>query len=80
MAQSKARKLPEPISEQDCAPSMCEACGAEFVCRATLKNCWCAEVELAEETRRILRERYARCLCRECLERFARDDEESEIR
>ena len=53
--------------------SVCEACGGEFVCGAKSKcECWCGEVKLKDEARRFLSERYARCLCRECLERFAR--------
>ena len=54
-------------------PSVCEACGGEFVCGASLAGCWCAEVELSEEVRGELRARYRDCLCRGCLERFAAD-------
>lgn len=52
-------------------PSVCEACGGEFVCGAPLAGCWCAEVELSEAVRAELRARYRGCLCRGCLERFA---------
>lgn len=52
-------------------PSVCEACGDEFVCGASLAGCWCAEVELTEAVRAELRARYKGCLCRACLERFA---------
>ena len=54
-------------------PSVCEACGGEFVCGASLAGCWCAEVELSGEARAGLRARYRNCLCRGCLERFAAD-------
>ena len=52
-------------------PSTCEACGASFVCGATLAGCWCTEIKLSEATRTHLRSRYERCLCRACLETFA---------
>jgi Cysteine-rich CWC len=46
----------------------CEACGDAFTCGASLSGCWCAEIQLDEETRRDLRTRYSDCLCRRCLE------------
>ena len=52
-------------------PSVCEACGGEFVCGASLAGCWCGEIKLSEETRAELRSRYQRCLCRACLEAHA---------
>jgi hypothetical protein len=52
-------------------PSVCEACGEEFTCGATLAGCWCTEVKLTDEARASLRERYRKCLCRACLEREA---------
>jgi hypothetical protein len=57
-----------PVLKQ---PSVCEACGDEFVCGASLAGCWCAEVELTESVRAELRARYKGCLCRVCLERYA---------
>ena len=56
------------------APEKCEACGAEFACGASLKGCWCMKVETTEETRAELKEKYQRCLCRACLEKFAADE------
>lgn len=57
-------------------PETCEACGRSFNCGATLGGCWCTEVKLGERVRERLRGRYQSCLCRECLERFAAEDEE----
>ena len=49
----------------------CAACGAAFEC-AGLWFCWCRSVSLDEHTRRELRDRYADCLCPECLKAHAR--------
>jgi hypothetical protein len=59
------------LSERWREPSKCEACGAEFVCGATLAGCWCTEIKLSDETRAELRARYSTCLCRKCLENAA---------
>jgi hypothetical protein len=53
------------------ATKTCEACGREFACGASLKGCWCAEVETTKATRDELRAKYKDCLCRECLEKAA---------
>jgi hypothetical protein len=58
-------------------PETCEACGRSFNCGATLRGCWCTQVKLSERVREQLRGRYQHCLCRECLERFAAEDEEA---
>jgi hypothetical protein len=65
------RKLKELIRPDTRTPRECEACGNPFVCGASLKGCWCLQVKLSAETRKELRERYERCLCPECLTRFA---------
>ncbi len=52
-------------------PSVCEACGEQFVCGASLSSCWCQEIKLSESARGELRARYERCLCRACLENYA---------
>jgi len=49
----------------------CEGCGKRFTCEASLAGCWCGQVRLSEEVLAELRARYQRCLCRECLERYA---------
>jgi hypothetical protein len=53
------------------APSVCEACGGEFTCGASLGACWCGEIKLSDAARAELRARYERCLCRACLETYA---------
>jgi hypothetical protein len=52
-------------------PSVCEACGGPFTCGAKLSGCWCAGIQLSDETRAELKARYNNCLCRECLERLS---------
>jgi hypothetical protein len=52
-------------------PSVCEACGGDFVCGATVTGCWCTEIKLDADRRAGLRRRYKNCLCRDCLEREA---------
>jgi hypothetical protein len=62
--------------QRACEPSAntsCEACGQAFTCGATLAGCWCAELKLTEAVRALLRTRFQSCLCRACLERFARE-------
>ena len=66
------------INERMCEASACEACGQSFACGATLKGCWCTEVELSDEVRTHLRKLYTACLCRACLEEFARSERDLE--
>jgi hypothetical protein len=68
------RKLLSFVSLRWREPSLCEACGDQFICGATIRGCWCTEIKLGETTRAQLRERYKQCLCRACLERFAKSD------
>jgi hypothetical protein len=53
---------------QPCGALVCEACGADFACGASLAGCWCTEVKLTDEARAELKSKYERCLCRNCLE------------
>ena len=50
----------------------CESCGEPFVCGASLKGCWCTDVEVTESTRQTLRDKFANCVCRTCLEKAER--------
>ncbi|MGB7925460.1 MAG: cysteine-rich CWC family protein [Pyrinomonadaceae bacterium] len=69
------RILGQSVSPQEsCEASTCESCGEPFACGAQLSGCWCMEVEVSEAVRAELRERFQRCLCRACLERFAEND------
>jgi cysteine-rich CWC protein len=52
----------------------CEACGGDVACGAMQAGCWCTEIKLSDEMRRVLRERYQHCLCRDCLARFAEEE------
>src|SRR5215470_14621791 len=52
-------------------PSVCESCGNEFTCGATIRGCWCTEVKLTDETRKELRSKFKDCLCRNCLEKHS---------
>jgi len=51
---------------------VCEACGQPFHCGASLAGCWCSEVKVSDEVRAELRKKYTHCLCRACLEQFAK--------
>lgn len=61
--------------------SVCESCGNSFTCGATLAGCWCSEIKLTDEIRADLREKYERCLCRDCLEKLSIEtsDEQQEV-
>lgn len=65
------RRLAAAISPRLAGAVACEACGKDFSCGASLRGCWCSEVELSDETRAELKARYRDCLCRECLERLS---------
>ncbi|HKQ54097.1 MAG TPA: cysteine-rich CWC family protein [Pyrinomonadaceae bacterium] len=76
------RETARRVLPQFVAPAVCEACGCEFTCGASLAGCWCEEIKLSKEARAELRARYERCLCRSCLENYAegltRDGEKEE--
>ncbi len=65
------RKLAGLFSAGLSGPSVCEACGSEFSCGASLRGCWCSEIKLSDEARAELRARYRGCLCRACIEKAA---------
>lgn len=66
------KKILSVLSTRWRDPSVCEACGGEFTCGATLTGCWCASVRVSAETRAWMKARYTGCLCRDCLEGFER--------
>jgi hypothetical protein len=74
----KVAKLIGVFAPQFREPSTCEACGSSFTCGATLSGCWCSEIETTPELRSRLRDRFARCLCRSCLEGFAESERSAE--
>ena len=64
------KNAPGLISEKYKSPSVCESCGDEFTCGATLKGCWCMNVKLSETTQKTLKSKFKKCLCKKCLEKF----------
>jgi hypothetical protein len=49
----------------------CSKCGVAFDCGGLL-GCWCRDVKLDRAQLDVLKERYADCLCPQCLNEFAR--------
>lgn len=72
---AELRKLAGLFSERLRQPSVCARCGSEFSCGASLRGCWCSEIKVSDATRADLSSRYRGCLCRDCLERVAVDNE-----
>jgi hypothetical protein len=64
-------KLGNAISLALTRERVCESCGSEFSCGASLRGCWCSEIDLSDETRTELRGLYRDCLCRACLEKLS---------
>ncbi|MEW6126421.1 MAG: cysteine-rich CWC family protein [Acidobacteriota bacterium] len=54
-------------------PMTCQSCGENFICGAGLTGCWCMEVKLDTPTRAKMRQQFNDCLCRQCLEGFAKN-------
>lgn len=69
----KLRKTLGLFSEKYKDPSVCEACGEEFICGATLAGCWCMKVTLSDEIRKDLKSKFNDCLCQNCLEKYVSD-------
>jgi hypothetical protein len=68
-----ARALLAYVAPSLRAAQKCAACGEEFHCGASVWGCWCAEVKLTDAQRAALRAKYRGCLCRNCLEKAARN-------
>ena len=64
-------KINDALSQALSRQKRCESCGQEFSCGASVFGCWCSEIELTDETRAELKQRYRDCLCRDCLEKLA---------
>ena len=56
---------------------VCESCGNNFTCGASLSGCWCGQIKLSDAARSELKSRYRDCVCRDCLERLAAPTETS---
>lgn len=47
----------------------CPRCNAEFLCNVdNIEQCQCYGTRLNDEQRQVVRDHYADCLCRKCLE------------
>lgn len=66
----KLKKALGFINEKYQEPSVCESCGNEFICGATLKGCWCMNLRLTDEARAELKSKFKDCLCQNCLEKY----------
>lgn len=67
----KLKKALGFISEKYKEMSVCESCGKEFICGATINGCWCFKVKLSEDTRKELKSEFTDCLCQNCLENYS---------
>ncbi len=48
---------------------ICEACGAQFTCLANdIANCFCNKMSLSKQTLQQIKNKYAKCLCENCLQ------------
>jgi len=68
-------RINEVLADALTRQRVCESCGIDFSCGASLLGCWCSEVSLTEETRAELKSRFKDCLCSDCLNKFAAKDE-----
>ena len=69
-------KIGSALSRVVTRERVCEACGNEFSCGASLRGCWCSEINLSETARAELKGLYQDCLCRDCLEKVAAKDQQ----
>lgn len=58
------------------AATVCESCGNEFTCGASLAGCWCTSFKLTDETRKDLRKKFKNCLCMNCIAKYAENAED----
>jgi len=68
---SKLSQISDIVSALLTRDRVCESCGKEFSCGASLQGCWCSEINLGPEARADLKARFHDCLCRSCLEQSA---------
>ena len=61
------------FSEKYKDPSVCESCGDEFICGATITGCWCMNVNVTDDARAEMKEKFQKCLCPKCLGSYAAD-------
>lgn len=65
------RKALGIFSEKYKDPSVCESCGEEYICGATVMGCWCMSVKTSDEARAEMKQKFTKCLCPKCLGSFA---------
>ncbi len=59
------------FSEKYKDPSVCESCGEEYICGATVMGCWCMSVNTTDEARAEMKQKFSKCLCPKCLGSYA---------
>jgi hypothetical protein len=67
----KIRKALGIFSEKYKDPSVCESCGEEYICGATVKGCWCMKLKVSDEARAEMKAKFEKCLCPTCLAAYA---------
>ncbi|HYW73063.1 MAG TPA: cysteine-rich CWC family protein [Pyrinomonadaceae bacterium] len=67
-------RIGEAVSQALTRERICESCGAGFLCGASLRGCWCAEITLGDAERAELQKRFRDCLCRDCLEKASQHE------
>jgi len=72
-------KIGNAVSQALTRERVCEACGNEFSCGASLRGCWCSEINLSDATRAELKGLYRDCLCRDCLEKVSTKESSANI-
>lgn len=72
----KLRKALGIFSEKYKDPSVCESCGEEYICGATVKGCWCMKLDVSDEARAEMKAKYKKCLCPNCLEAYSSGSKE----
>ena len=55
--------------------TVCEICGTKFTCGAKdIENCFCNKIILSKEVIEQIQNKYNRCLCEACLNKFITPD------
>lgn len=56
-------------------PKTCPKCGAAFFCGSKTNSCWCTNYTLDEATLKQISEKYADCLCEDCIKEIVKSGE-----
>lgn len=59
------------FAEKNKEPSVCESCGDEFICGATITGCWCMSIVVSDGAKAEMKEKFQKCLCPKCLGSYA---------